>query len=172
MLASPYLGLLFTRIILATPPSQPLPRNPSLPHQPTSQPSYASSRHTVRQVRQVRAVHRGRWSSELLAITCSQKHSSSVNHCSKSIFNNVIVTLTIYSFCRLSVCFWSVDITFWMMVAILVEFNVSCNVGAGQHNGRVPLYVYCITLQAALRIAIRANGRLYGRRVVCHMVVF
>ena len=36
-----------------------------------------------------------------------QKHapktnSSSVNHCSKFIFNNVIVTLTIYSFCRLS----------------------------------------------------------------------
>ena len=52
----------------------------------------------------------GRWVSELLAKTCSQKNSSSVNHCSKSISNNVIVTLTFHSFCRLSDYFWSVDI--------------------------------------------------------------
>ena len=56
-----------------------------------------------------------------------KKNSSSVNHCSKFIFNNVIDSLTIYSFCRLSDYFWSVDIK--LMVAILVEFNVSCNVG-------------------------------------------
>ena len=59
----------------------------------------------------------------------SQKNSSSVNHGSKSIFNNVNFTLTIYSFCRLGDYFWSVDIKFWMMGAILVEFNMSCNVG-------------------------------------------
>ena len=69
--------------------------------------------------------------------------------------NNAIVTLTIYSFCRLSGYFWSVDITLWMMVAILVEFNVSCNVGSGQLNDHVPPYVYRITLQAAIRISIR-----------------
>ena len=39
-------------------------------------------------------------------------------------------------------------------MAILVEFNVSCNVGAGQLNDRVPPYVYRITLQAAIRITI------------------
>ena len=98
----------------------------------------------------------GRWGS-LLAKACSQKNSSSVNDCSKSICNYVIVTLTIYSFFRLSDYSWSVDITFWMMVAILLEFNVSCNVGAGQLNDHVPLHVYCITLQDAIRIAIRAN---------------
>ena len=51
---------------------------------------------------QARAVHMGSWGGELPAKACSQKNSSSVNHCSKFIFNNVIVTLTIYSFCRLS----------------------------------------------------------------------
>ena len=104
------------------------------------------------------------------ATTCKsmlpKKDFLSKSKCSKSIFNNVIVTLTIHSFCRLSDFFWSVDITFWMMVGILVEFNVSCNVGAGQLNGRVPPYVNRITLQAAIRIAIRANRCLYGRKVV------
>ena len=104
------------------------------------------------------------------ATTCKsmlpKKEFLSKSKCSKSIFNNLIVTLTIYSFCRLSDFFWSVDITFWMMVGILVEFNVSCNVGAGQLNGRVPSYVNRITLQAAIRIAIRANRCLYGRKVV------
>ena len=60
----------------------------------------------------------------------------------------------------------------WMMEAILVEFNVSCNVGAGQLNDRVPPYDYCITLQAAIRIAIHAKRRLFGRKVVCTMVIF
>ena len=63
------------------------------------------------------ACRMGRWGGELPAKAFSQKKSSSVNHCSKFIFNNVIVTLTIYSFCRLSDYFWSVDIK--LMVAIL-----------------------------------------------------
>ena len=46
------------------------------------------------------------------------------------------------------------------MVAILVEFNLSCNVGAGQLKDGVPPYVYRITLQVAIRIAILANRRL------------
>ena len=41
-------------------------------------------------------------------------------------------------------------------MAILEEFNVSCNVGAGQLSDRVPPYVYHITLQASIRISIRA----------------
>ena len=40
-------------------------------------------------------------------------------------------------------------------MAILAEFNVSCNVEAGQLSDRGPLYVYHITLQASLRISIR-----------------
>ena len=68
---------------------------------------------------QARAVHMGRLGGAQLA-KCSPKNSSSINHCSKSIFNNMIVTFTIYSLCRLSNYFWSVDITFWMMVAIQV----------------------------------------------------
>ena len=55
-----------------------------------------------------------------------KKNSSSVNHCSKFIFNNVIVTLTICSFCGLSNYFCSVDIK--LMVAILVNFDL-VNVG-------------------------------------------
>ena len=99
-----------------------------------------------------------------MAVNYLQKKK--VNHCSKT------VTLTVYSLCRLSNYFWSVDIKFWMMVAIMVEFNVTCNVGTGQLSGHVPPYVYRITLQAAIRIAIRANRRLYGRKVVCPMVIF
>ena len=57
-------------------------------------------------------------------------------------------------------------------MAILVEFNVSCNVGAGQLSDRVPPYVYRITLQAAIRTLIRAKRRLYGRKVVYPMVIF
>ena len=67
--------------------------------------------------RQACAVHMSRWGNKLLAKACSQKTFSSLHHCSKSIFNNVIFTLTIYSFCRLSDYFWSITITFWMMVA-------------------------------------------------------
>ena len=63
---------------------------------------------------QASAVHVDRWGSELLA--CSPKNWSSVNHSSKSIFNNEIVTWTIYSFCKLSDYFWSFNIKFWMMV--------------------------------------------------------
>ena len=88
---------------------------------------------------QARVVHMGRWGSEQLAKACSQKNvSSSVNHCSKCIFNNVIVTSTMYHFCRLSDYFWFDDMKFWMMVAILVKFNVSCNVVAGQLSDLVP----------------------------------
>ena len=47
----------------------------------------------------------------------------------------------------------------------LVEFN-------GQLSDRVPLYVYRITLKAAIMIAIRTKRRLYGRKVVCPMVIF
>ena len=63
-----------------------------------------------------------------------------------------------------------------MMVAIIVEFNVSCNVGAGQLSDRVPLYFSRITLQTAIRIVIRAIRITiydpYGRKVVCPMVIF
>ena len=51
------------------------------------------------------------------------KKSSSVNHCCKSIFNNVIIKLTIYSFCRLSDYFCFYDLKCWMMVVILVVFK-------------------------------------------------
>ena len=49
------------------------------------------------------------------------------------------------------------------MVAILVEFNVSGNVGEGQLIDHVLPYVYRITLQASIRISNRAKRRLYGR---------
>lgn len=70
----------------------------------------------------------GRSGRAQLAKACAPKNSSSINHCSKSIFNNMIVTFTIYSLCRLSHYFRSVDITFWMMVAnaIQIEFNIIC----------------------------------------------
>ena len=97
--------------------------------------------------------------------TIKEKKSSSVNHCSKFIFNNVILTITIDRFCRLSDYLWFVDIKFWMMETILVEFIESCNVRSGQLSDRVPPYA-CITLQAAIRIAIRAKRRIYGRQVV------
>ena len=78
---------------------------------------------TAIRLNQARAVHMGRWGGELPAKAYApKKNSSSVNHCSKFIFNNVIVTLTIYSFCRLSDYFWSVDIK--LMVAILVRQTV------------------------------------------------
>ena len=59
-----------------------------------------------------------------------------------------------------------------MMVLILVEFNVSSNVGAGQLSDHVPPYVYRITLQVAMRIDIHAKRRLYGCEVVCLIVIF
>ena len=55
------------------------------------------------------ACRMGRWGGELPAKAFSQKNSSSVNHGSKSIFNNVNFTLSVYSFCRLSDNFWSLD---------------------------------------------------------------
>ena len=79
---------------------------------------------------------------------------------SKSIFNNVIMS-HIYSFCRLSDYFWSVHIKFWIIVVgggSSSEFNISCNVGAGQLSNRVPPYVYHITMQASIRITIRPNS--------------
>ena len=79
---------------------------------------------------------------------------------SKSIFNNVIMS-HIYSFCRLSDYFWSVHIKFWIIVVgggSSSEFNISCNVGAGQLSNRVPPYVYYITMQASIRISIRPNS--------------
>jgi hypothetical protein len=82
---------------------------------------------------QPRAVHMGRWGGELPEKHAPKKNSSSVNHCSKFIFNNVIVTLTIYSFCRHSDYFWSVDIK--LIVAILVEFK-----GAATPNA-LPAYL-------------------------------
>ena len=57
-------------------------------------------------------------------------------------------------------------------MVIVVEFNVSCSVGAGQLSDCVPPYVNSITLQAAIRIAICAERRLYGRKVVCPMVIY
>ena len=110
----------------------------------------------------------GRWGSKLLANAGSQKNSSSVNHCSKSIFNNVIVTLTIYSFGSLSDNFLKKNFGWWWRFCNVV----SCNVGAGQLSDRVPPHVYHITLQAAIRIAIRSKRRLYGQKVVSPIVIF
>lgn len=71
-----------------------------------------------------------------------------------------MVTLAIDNFCRLSKYFWSVYMKFSMMVAILVEFNVSWNVVGGHLNARVRPYVYRIPLQDSTRIAIHANRHL------------
>ena len=57
------------------------------------------------------------------------------------------------------------------MVAILVQLNVSFNVGAGQLSDHVPPYVYQITLQASIGISICTKRRLYGCKVVCPMVI-